>query len=380
MCIVVVMDDSPDKMALSSDSLLHPGHSAGTKRGREVAGAVVASAAGKIEEAGSRSGDEAIQSEGSDAISFKGVQSSSVEAEPLLAETPSIDPPILVEKHAESSPELSKIIAHVDGVDGEYVTGWAWVPDHPEHRVSVNAYHAAELVSFGTANVLRSDVRSAGFGDGLCGFRMPIPDELRDGVGRKFRLEFEATGAQTYSTERELTLHTRVERVSTVGRRPNNEVKASVPTVPALQPGSRPSAIYVPGQYIVCATPYPVPPYHTEGWCAPEREFTWIDGIEATIEMLLRRPTSHYTFIIDVVPNGVAGKQQTLEIFINFFRLGYFEVRQPMTLSLELPAEIFILRTTRINLHCREAVIPADHGVPDDHRRLGIAVSGWCIS
>src|SRR3954471_18979911 len=90
-------------------------------------------------------------------------------------------------------------------------------------------------------------------------------------------------------------------------------------------------------------------------------------------------PLGAYTFTLDVVPNGVGGRLQTLEIFFNYFRVGFFEVTEPRTVSGELPAEIFILRKTRINLHCRNAVTPSEHGIPDD-RRLGIAVSGWCIT
>jgi len=95
--------------------------------------------------------------------------------------------------------------------------------------------------------------------------------------------------------------------------------------------------------------------------------------------MLLRRPLSSYTLSLEVVPNGVGGRLQTLEIFFNYFRVGFFEVSEPRTVSVELPAEIFILRKTRIHLHCRNAVTPSEHGIPDD-RRLGIAVSGWCIT
>lgn len=269
------------------------------------------------------------------------------------------------------------IVAHVDGLDPRgYLGGWAWVPDQPSRRVAVSAYIGGELVSFGTANTLRDDVRKAGFGDGKYGFSLPLPESVLDAGAQTFTIQFEGTGAATHSVEIEL---------SRPDRHPDPALARQGRTSPALpyRPTdaiSRAIPIYVPGQYIVCAAPYPRPPYHTAGWCDPEQEFTWIDGIEARIEMLLRRPSDQYSLTLDVLPNGVGGKLQTLEVFVNFFRLGFFEVREPTTLSLRLPSEIFILRKIRIDLHCREAVIPAEYGIADDRRRLGIAVSGWCIA
>lgn len=276
-------------------------------------------------------------------------------------------------------PDKPTIEAHIDGIDPRgNITGWGWAPERPQQRLDVNAYVGEEVVSFGTANLPRADVKEAGYGDGNYGFSLPLSGTLLDGRTRPFSIRFEAPGTEPLSIETELRSPFRS------GRRSSLDPLADTPdpaaahlAVTADKSGT--AVIYVPGQYVICTTPYPRPPYHTEGWYEPEEEFTWIRGSEAVIEMLLRRPLGSYTFTLEVVPNGIGGRLQTLEIFFNYFRIGFFEVAKPTTVSVELPAEIFILRKTRINLHCRNAVTPSEHGIADD-RRLGIAVSGWCIA
>ena len=280
---------------------------------------------------------------------------------------------------AASEPKKTAIQAHVDGIDSRgNITGWGWIPERPEQHLDVNAYIGEEVVSFGTANLPRADVKEAGYGDGNYGFSLPLLEGLLDGKLRQFAIRFEAAGGEQFSLETELRPPFRARGGLSALRRS----EAGVPIVPTLPGGAETTAagaVYVPGQYVICTTPYPRPPYHTEGWYDPEEEFTWIRGIEGVIEMLLRRPSGMYTFTLEVVPNGVGGKLQTLEIFFNYFRVGLFEVARATTVSVELPAEIFILRKTRINLVCRNAVTPSDHGIPDD-RRLGIAVCAWCIA
>ena len=287
----------------------------------------------------------------------------------------------IAEPTAEITAEQKRaaIKAHVDGIDSRgNITGWGWVPDKPEVHLDVNAYIGEEVVSFGTANLPRADVKEAGYGDGGYGFSLPLAEALLDGKLRQFSIRFEAPGTEPFAIETELRPPVRVgQRLSAL--RATGAPVAVVPTLPisAENPGA--AAVYVPGQYVICSAPYPRPPYHSQGWYDPEEEFTWIRGAEGVIEMFLRPPSTAYTLTLEVVPNRIDSKLQTLEIFFNYFRVGFFEVAEPMTVSVELPAEIFTLRKTRINLHCRNAVTPSDHGVADN-RRLGIAVSGWCIS
>lgn len=105
-------------------------------------------------------------------------------------------------KRIAPTPNQAKIVAHVDEINARgYLEGWAWVPDYPRRRVAVTAYAGGELVSFGTANSLREDVREAGFGDGHCGFALPLPEELLSGGTQRFKLVFEATDAASFTTD-----------------------------------------------------------------------------------------------------------------------------------------------------------------------------------
>ena len=131
-----------------------------------------------------------------------------------------------------------------------------------------------------------------------------------------------------------------------------------------------------PGTTSSACSPFPPPAFHVRGRHAPEPEFPWISGTEATIEMLIRRPSDHYRLVLDVVPNGVGGRLQTLEVFFNGFRMAYFEVPIATSLSMELPAELFNSRVARFNLRCENAV----SFCAADPRKLGIAVAGWCIA
>jgi len=138
------------------------------------------------------------------------------------------------------------------------------------------------------------------------------------------------------------------------------------------------ASVYVPGQYVACTSPYPLPVYHTTGWYEPEDQLTWIAGTEGIIELLIRRPRRSYFFLLDVVPNDFGGKPQVLEVFFNYFRLASIEVPNATSLSMKVPSELFILRNTRIALHCPNATVGTSHKLPET-RRLGIAVRGWCI-
>jgi hypothetical protein len=279
---------------------------------------------------------------------------------------------------AAAPPPMIKIV--VDGVNlrGE-ITGWACVPAAPSRRVSIGVLADGDLVSSGLASLPRPDVGEAGFGDGNSGFALPLPERLLDGATHAFALVAEAPEAAPLTTEIALELPRPPPGGATRLTRPQAEPPvATVPLLLSAGGGGGMAAIYVPGYRIVCMQPHPRPVYHVRGWHVPEEEFTWIDGTEAVIEMLIRRPREQYRLTLDVVPNGASDRLQTLQIFFNHFCVGWFEVPAPARLTVDLPAELFILRRSQLLLHCERAVSGAELGVTDT-RRLGIAVCGWCI-
>jgi hypothetical protein len=265
---------------------------------------------------------------------------------------------------------LPAILGHIDGLDmHRRISGWACLPGGAAPPVRVDVLDGDDLVVSGLADELREDVRAAGHGDGLCGFTLSLPERLLDGRPHRITIRCEAPEAQPFVAELMLDLPIHVPAAGGAAARPQLEL-------PVVE--DRLAAGYTPGQYVACTRPHGLPPYHIRGWHEPEDEFTWIDGIEGVLEMAIHRPARSYTLLLDVVPNGVGNRLQTLEVFFNYLRAGFFEVPAPAMLSIELPAELFILRKTRINLHCGQALVGAEYGIPDA-RRLGIALRGWCI-
>jgi hypothetical protein len=78
------------------------------------------------------------------------------------------------------------------------------------------------------------------------------------------------------------------------------------------------------------------------------------------------------------VPNaGVSSRPQLLEVFFNYFRMVALEIPEPTKVSVEIPAELFILRVARLSLYCPHACVSSDPKL--GQRRLGVAVKGWCL-
>ncbi|MEM4740165.1 MAG: hypothetical protein QXS63_03710 [Zestosphaera sp.] len=53
--------------------------------------------------------------------------------------------------------EKPKIQGYLDGIDGQYVFGWAWDPENPENRLEVVDYIDGEPVAEGVADLYRED-------------------------------------------------------------------------------------------------------------------------------------------------------------------------------------------------------------------------------
>jgi hypothetical protein len=296
----------------------------------------------------------------------------------LAAAEPAADPAAADPAVAGPAPRLPTVKAVIGGVNPQGdITGWACVPDAPTRRARISIFSDGDLVTSGLADLPRPEVGEAGFGDGNSGFALHLPERMFDGALHTFSLVAEAPDAEPLVADITVELKRPTPPQPAPRPRPAAPAVAVPLLLPAGSPGG-PAAIYVPGCQITCMLPHPRPAYHTHGWHAPEEEFTWIDGIEGVIEMVVRRPADSYHLRLDIVPNGVGGLLQTLQIHFNHFRVGYFEVPEPARLTVELPAELFTMRKSSLRLHCENAIRVAEFGVPDT-RRLGIAVRGWSI-
>lgn len=70
-----------------------------------------------------------------------------------------------------------KIKGFLDGIDGQYVFGWAWDRENPEKRLEVVVYVDGEPVAEGVADIYREDLEKEGIGDGRYGFRVKLPED-----------------------------------------------------------------------------------------------------------------------------------------------------------------------------------------------------------
>ena len=85
---------------------------------------------------------------------------------------------------AQSASQPITAFGHFDLIDGDYAEGWAWCPDLPDQRVTVEILHDTEVVASGIANLPREDLAGAGIGDGHYRFKIKLPLSLRDGTAR----------------------------------------------------------------------------------------------------------------------------------------------------------------------------------------------------
>lgn len=71
-------------------------------------------------------------------------------------------------------------LGHFDLIVGSAAVGWAWLPEAPTQRVTVEVMAGECVVARGYANQLRSDLQAQDIGDGQYGFFIPITS-LSDG-------------------------------------------------------------------------------------------------------------------------------------------------------------------------------------------------------
>ncbi|MEM5882486.1 MAG: glycosyltransferase, partial [Candidatus Aenigmatarchaeota archaeon] len=88
---------------------------------------------------------------------------------------------ILAEKEFEVSYIRPKIQGYLDGIDGQYVYGWAWDPENPEKRLEVVVYVDNEPIAIDVANLYREDLSQVSVGDGRYGFRIKLPTDICKG-------------------------------------------------------------------------------------------------------------------------------------------------------------------------------------------------------
>jgi uncharacterized repeat protein (TIGR01451 family) len=75
-----------------------------------------------------------------------------------------------------------------DSADCSFISGWAWDPQQPNTPISVNIYADDNLVGSVSADQFRQDLLNAGIGNGVHGFSLATPANLKDGQPHQIRV------------------------------------------------------------------------------------------------------------------------------------------------------------------------------------------------
>ncbi len=69
---------------------------------------------------------------------------------------------------------MSALRFFIEGLDSRAVSGWGFDPEDTQERLSVEVRADDRVLGSGQANLMRPDLARVGYGDGQCGFRIPL--------------------------------------------------------------------------------------------------------------------------------------------------------------------------------------------------------------
>jgi hypothetical protein len=82
---------------------------------------------------------------------------------------------------------------HIDAIESGRVYGWAWDPEKPDERVSVDIYFKEDAAGTALADRFRQDLMDVGVGDGSHAFVFDLPADARDADPASIAVYFNAT-------------------------------------------------------------------------------------------------------------------------------------------------------------------------------------------
>ena len=84
--------------------------------------------------------------------------------------------------------------------------------------------------------------------------------------------------------------------------------------------------------------------YCVSGWALPEDDFTWTDGANARLALMVRQPDSDVSMTFKCIPNTLEGRipYQEINLFINFLRVAYTTVTDPGEIVFAIPRRVLM--------------------------------------
>jgi len=86
------------------------------------------------------------------------------------------------------------------------IAGWAWDRDRPNTPLGVEIYDGTTLLATILANHPRPDLLKRGLGNGKHGFRLPMPESLKDGKTHSVRVKLAGTDFELFGTPRSVII------------------------------------------------------------------------------------------------------------------------------------------------------------------------------
>lgn len=80
--------------------------------------------------------------------------------------------------HIMDRPQDGPLLAKVEWIDRSMVSGWAWLPDHPDVPVVLEVVDNGQVIAVAVADTFRSDLRRTGIGTGHHAFHVELPRPL----------------------------------------------------------------------------------------------------------------------------------------------------------------------------------------------------------
>ena len=118
--------------------------------------------------------------------------------------------------------------------------------------------------------------------------------------------------------------------------------------------------------------------YCVSGWAQPEADFTWTDGPNARLALMVRQPDSDVSMAFKCIPNTLGGRipYQEINLFINFLRLACATATDPGEIVFEIPRRVLMTPHLIIDFYLPKAASPGGN----DLRRVGIALESLTLT
>lgn len=138
--------------------------------------------------------------------------------------------------------------------------------------------------------------------------------------------------------------------------------------------------IYEYGSEIRFGTEGNAGPYQIRGWSGPEEGFTWTDGLKASLLLPVESPDSDLVLKAKLFPFVAKDLiRQRVVISVNGQKLDEWEIKTGGEYEVKIPKKYVTGSSLMLSFELPDACSPAQLGVSEDRRRLGIAFQSIAI-